>query len=432
MLRVERAVSYAPIVHYDPLDANTAHLVLYADSEPARREELADAFGEVVEGLKEFDGSEIEIAHEEIHERWVGSLALPQAQLGLVEVNRAAVDWLNGLDFKPLGLLDAEAKSVTAGDLVDFSGDVQRSVMFAMPGMLPIRPWIGESVEASSVPLVEGRRIRALDAPVQREVLIHGPDGVSVLWPNGWYTTVRYSGLAAAVCYEDGYVRLMGHDAAMVIVEPTLWRDGENVCREIRESVPEHLLLNHGARSIGTIPRPTANAWQRLRSWVFWRRPMSRLPHTPCHSCGKAVRQGSAFCHHCDAVGPSTSIRKGRRYLSGILMVLGIQLVVAALVMVFNALLGGLENEDVFSLVIRIGFFFLGALTFGGSERSYITLGMVLSFPLLGFLALIWTTSSMASLGLSLMFALPIAIMDALAIGLYRSQSIIDFVQSQR
>jgi hypothetical protein len=114
-------------------------------------------------------------------------------------------------------------------------------------------------------------------------------------------------------------------------------------------------------------------------------------------------------------------------------MVLGIQLVVAVLVMAFNALLGGLANEDTFTLVIRTGFFFLGALTFGGSERSHLTLTLLLCYPLLGILALIWTTSSMASLGLSLMFALPIAIMDALAaIGLYRSQSIADFVQSQR
>ena len=50
-LRAKQAVSYAPQVFYEPLDADTAHVVLYADSEPERRAELTREFVDEFEGL---------------------------------------------------------------------------------------------------------------------------------------------------------------------------------------------------------------------------------------------------------------------------------------------------------------------------------------------------------------------------------------------
>jgi hypothetical protein len=432
ILRAEQAISYAPVVIYEPLDANTAHLVLYADSDPARRRELADAFGTVVEGLKELDDSEIKEAQEETHEHWMGSMAPPQDQLELQEVNRAAVDWLQGREFKPRAQLSAEAKAVTAGDLEVFNGEIQRSVMYAMPSDSPFHPWIGENVDASSVPLVDGRRIRSLDAPIRRDVLIHGPDGVSVLWPNGWYTSVRYNQLAAAQRYEDGAVRLIGFDSSSVIFEPTLWFNGARVGREICKRVPEGLLLNLGSRPAKSIPRPTTTAWQRTFSVPIRQGPTPRLHHAPCHACGKAVRQGSLHCHHCGASGPFESIRKGRRYLSGILVALGIQLVVAALIAAFKALLTGpFAIVDGFPLVIRAAFFGLGVFALRGSVNSYRSL--VVYYPFITILALLLSISSLVILDFPLLSIIPIAIVDAIvAITLHRSQSIADFMASKR
>jgi hypothetical protein len=394
----------------------------------ARRRELAEAFREVVEGLSEFDESEIKDIKEESHERRAGSIAPQQDQLELVEVGRAAFDWLLGREFKPHGMLDAEAESVTAEDLEAFNGEIQRSVMYALPSQTPMQSWIGENVEASSVPLVEGRRIKSLEAPVRREVLIHGLDGVSLLWPNGWHTSVRYAELAAALRYEDGGVNLIGHDASSVIVEPTLWQDGARVGREICMRVPEHLLVHLGSRPANAIPRPTTSAWQRRFSVPIRPEPRSRLHHTPCHACGKAVRQGSEYCHHCGASGPEKSRKVGHKNLSRLLVALGIQFVVAALIMGFKArLLGPLATVDTLALVARGCLFGLGVAALWGFENSYRALCVY--YPFIAIFALFITVSSLVSLGLPLLSILPIAIVDALiAIILHRSQSITDYV----
>jgi hypothetical protein len=82
--------------------------------------------------------------------------------------------------------------------------------------------------------------------------------------------------LAAVLCYEDGGVHLIGSDAAAVMIEPTLWRNGTAICSEILEQVPEQLLIDQGPRPANAIPQPTTTAWQRFRArylsgdWIIY------------------------------------------------------------------------------------------------------------------------------------------------------------------
>jgi zinc protease len=265
-LRTVQAVSYAPRVFYDHLNADTAHLVLYADSDKDHRAELASIFGEVFEGFGQVDDAEVETARQQLLERWTGTLAPPLTDRIVMDVQRAAMDWIFGKEFESTEALVAEMLSVTASDVSKFGRDAQATAMFALPGKAAMRPWAGKPAPPSSGHAVQGREILSIDAPIQRERLVNGSDGVSVLFPNGSHWTARYSDLAAALYYEDGCVRLIGSDATTVIVEPTLWRDGQNVCRKIRERVPVHLLLAQGSRSADAIPKPKTTAWQRFRA----------------------------------------------------------------------------------------------------------------------------------------------------------------------
>jgi len=265
-LRTIQAVSYAPSVFYDPLNADTAHLVLYADSDRDHRAELSNTFGEVVKGLGEIDESEVETARRQIREYWTGTLAPPPADRMVLEAQRAAVDWILGKEYESLELIATQLLAVTAGDVSTFGGDVQAMAMFALPGEAAWRPWFGKQAPISTVSAVQGRETLSIDAPIRRERLVHGPDGVSMLFPNGSHCTVRYSELAAALHYDDGCVCLIGSDAATVTVEPMLWHDGQNVCRTIRERVPAQLLLDQHSRPANAIPKPTTTAWQRFRA----------------------------------------------------------------------------------------------------------------------------------------------------------------------
>jgi hypothetical protein len=270
-LRTARAVSYSPWVLYDPLNADTAHLVLYADSHQDRREELASEFGEVVEGLDKVDEAEVENARKQMLERWTGALAPPPADRMMMEVQRAAMDWIFGKEFESIETLATEMMSVRASDVSKFGRDVQATALFALPSKARIMLSMGVQAPPSIGRAVQGREILSIDAPLQRQRLVHGPEGVSLLHPDGTHLTARYSELAAALYFDDGCLVLFSPDASALTVEPTLWRDGQSVCRKIREQVPAHLLLAQGSRAADAIPKPMTTPWQRFRAQLTQR-----------------------------------------------------------------------------------------------------------------------------------------------------------------
>ncbi len=265
-LRTVEAISYAPSVFYNPLNSDTAHLVLYADSDKDHRETLTGAFGEVFEGLSKIDVSEVDTARQQILEHITGSLVPPPADRMLIDVQQAAMDWIFGTEFETTEALEAGLMAVTASDVSKFGSDLQGTAMFALPEEVAVQPWMGKSLYDSPGSAMHGLVFLPIDAPIQQERLVSAPLGVSVIKPNGLHVTVRYSELAAAPFYEDGCIVLIGADAWAVTVEPTLWRDGQNLCRMIRERVPAHLLLPQGSRSAEAIPKPRTTPWQRFRA----------------------------------------------------------------------------------------------------------------------------------------------------------------------
>ena len=270
-LRVEHAVSYAPAVFYVPLDAGTAHMVLYADSDHDRRAELCEAFGEVFAALREVEASEVEAARARIGERWTGALASPPAERIASEAQRAALDWIFGKPFEPEDSLHAKHAAATREDVAAVACRMQETTIFALPPEAEPRPWCGERIPCSTVPVVDGRKLLHLEAPTERARLVYGPDGVSVLLADGSHRTVRYSHLAAALKYEDGCVGLIGTDAAMVMVEPTIWQDGRDACHRILQRVPPHLVIAYPARPARAIPQAENRIGMRQhRIYLVW------------------------------------------------------------------------------------------------------------------------------------------------------------------
>jgi hypothetical protein len=264
-LRTDQAVSYAPSFFYDPLNSEIAHLVLYADSDKNRRAELANAFGEVFQEFNTIEDAEIESVINQFVERFTGPLAPPPADRKVIEVQRAAMAWILGHEYESLEYVASQYNAVTVEEVASFGSYVQANAMFALPGEARLLPGFGKMAPVSIAPVVRGPWAIHMDSPVRPEKLVYSPDGVSLLLPDGSHYTVRFSELAAALCYEDGGVHLIGSDAVSIMVEPTLWRDGQNISSRIREQVPEHLRIDRGPRPADTIPKPTTTAWQRFR-----------------------------------------------------------------------------------------------------------------------------------------------------------------------
>ncbi len=267
-LRTKQAVSYAPLVSYDPLDADTAHLMFAADSDRDRRAELTETFAKTFERLSEVDAEEVESARQQLVDGWTGSLAPPPQELAVHEAQRAAMDWIHGRDYEAIEEIAAQAAEVTTLDVEEFGSALQKDALFALPSEARLRPSMGRQAPQSNGPPVHGRSLPSVDAPVRRERLVYGPEGASVIMPDGSHCTVRHADLAAAVAHDDGFVLLIGSDAATISVEPTLWRGGQQACREILESVPPGLLFDRGPRAAEWIPRPETTIWQRVRAHV--------------------------------------------------------------------------------------------------------------------------------------------------------------------
>jgi hypothetical protein len=184
----------------------------------------------------------------------------------VLEAQRAATDWVLGKEFESLESNATQLASVDANAVVGVNRDVHATAMFALPSGAAWQPCFGQRALISTVPPVQGHTTLSVDAPIRPERLVHGPDGVSMIWLDGTHCTVRYDELAAALHYDDGCVTLIGSDAATVAVEPTLWPDGQRLCRTIRERVPPHLLLDQLSRPLTSIPKPSTTAWQRFRA----------------------------------------------------------------------------------------------------------------------------------------------------------------------
>lgn len=263
-LRRDDALSYAPFVGYEPLDRETAHLVLYADSDVERRAELAEGFMAVVDGATDIREADLEEARREILDGWTGSLAPPPEERAARDVQVAAMDWIFGREYESFEARAEELAAVTATEVAELAAAVRRGALFALPGQAMVTESMGSDAPASTALPVTGRVVPSVDAPRRPERLIVGDAGVTILSGYGQDCTVRYDGLAATLTFDDGAVQLIGADAASIAVEPTLWRGGDVLCREILERVPAHLVFPQGARPPETIPQATSTEWQRL------------------------------------------------------------------------------------------------------------------------------------------------------------------------
>jgi predicted Zn-dependent peptidase len=265
-LRIEQAVSYSPSVFYDPLDANTASLTLYADSDQNRRNELVQAFGDFYEKLTEINEAEVDSAKKRQQEQMAGSLAPSASDRAFMEIQRCAIEWIFGREFQSAEQILEEALLVSADDVMAFGRNVPQTTIFALPPNVKVWPWMGKQANSSHSSPLAGREILCVDAPIQPMRLVHTQEGVSVKWPNGSHNTILYSNLAAVVQFEDGCIHLVGSNANWIAIEPTLWRNGAAICKEICKQVPPHLLIENGSRPPDQIPKPTTTAWQRFRA----------------------------------------------------------------------------------------------------------------------------------------------------------------------
>ncbi len=263
-LRSERAVSYSPSVHYEPLNRDVAHFCMLADGAPSRWQELANSFEEILASLDAIDEAEVEIAKAAVLKEMVGTLAPVGRDSILIELEVAARDWLLGRRPESIHSIAEGIRQVGVSEFENAAREAKNSVIVALPSGVVPRTWALKLAAPPAAPVVQGTERRSVDAPFARERLVSGEEGVSVLLTRQAHLTVRYDDLSGLLTFDDGAVVLLGRDGAQIVVEPQMWRGGGQAVQEIRSRVPEALVIECGERPLEQVRAPETNAFQRL------------------------------------------------------------------------------------------------------------------------------------------------------------------------
>lgn len=262
--RLNRSLSYSPRVDYEPLTRETAHLVLFADSDEEHRMELTEAWSEWYENLNNLNETKLDLARKQYIDSLIGPSSPPPYDKALAEVTRSMIDWLYDQKHFTLEEYAEEALTVTTPEVVDFVDQIKKSAMFVLPTNTPLKPFMGNTVEATG-PALKGRETLSLDSPKHRARLINNEEGVTIFFCDGSHQTAKYADLTAALLYDDLGLGLVNSNATTLEIEPTLWRNGRKICLQIIESIPAPLILKFGARPDDQIPKPVKTNWRRFR-----------------------------------------------------------------------------------------------------------------------------------------------------------------------
>ena len=182
-----------------------------------------------------------------------------------------AFNLLAGRDVQSLDEALAEVRAVTVGDVAGVAAAAyDAGLLMTPPGSSA--GWAGyTAAPVMSETVLPGRSHRGRKDRGVR--LISGDEGVSVAG-DGQVATVRWDSCAALLAWPDGGRRLIGHDAVVARVEPTLYRGAGRVVAEVDARIPRHLRIEMPARDRARIPQPQPPAreagWRTVSALLFF------------------------------------------------------------------------------------------------------------------------------------------------------------------
>ncbi|MFD3796651.1 M16 family metallopeptidase [Streptomyces californicus] len=216
-LRQKGGYSYTADCGYQPRDRDHATLTAFADALPQKQDAVVGGFIDVLARLRAgtIDQAELDSARAKTLKQYegpdTGAAALPSYALNL----------LTGHPNLTPDEHRAELDAVTVEDLREVAGELYDSALIQVPGRSV--DWAGFTAAPQwSAPVTDPagtvHRSRASDAVS----LAVGPEAVTLVTPGG-QITVRYDACAAMRVFPDGARHLIGFDAFVVEVEPTLY-----------------------------------------------------------------------------------------------------------------------------------------------------------------------------------------------------------------
>ncbi|MEV8447946.1 M16 family metallopeptidase [Streptomyces parvus] len=254
-LRQKGGYSYTADCDYHPRDTDHATITAYADALPQKQDAVVGGFIDVLARLRAgtIDRAELDSARAKVVKQYeipdVGAAALPMYALNV----------LTGHENLTPDEHRAQLAAVTVEDLRDVARELYDSALIQVPGRGV--DWAGftEAPQWSAPsfgpePLGTVHRSRASDAVS----LAVGREAVTLSTPRG-RIAVRYDACAAMRVFPDGARHLIGFDAFVVEVEPTLYAKlTPDRMALIDAAVPAAAVVPMPVRDPDEIPQPAA------------------------------------------------------------------------------------------------------------------------------------------------------------------------------
>ncbi|GIE33404.1 hypothetical protein Ait01nite_064490 [Actinoplanes italicus] len=164
-----------------------------------------------------------------------------------------AFSLLAGREVQSLEEALAEVRAVTVADVAVVASEAYDSgLLMTPPG--GTAGWAGyAAAPAMSETVLAGRTHRGRGNRTIR--LISGDEGVSVTGPDV-VASVGWESCVAMLAWPDGARHLIGEDAVVARIEPSLFRGADRVVREADARVPQRLRIEMPPRDRDRIPRP--------------------------------------------------------------------------------------------------------------------------------------------------------------------------------
>ncbi|MFF0234306.1 insulinase family protein [Micromonospora sp. NPDC005254] len=249
-LRQESGLSYTTTTGYEPRGDGYATLRALADALAEKQDAVLGGFVDVLAKLRV---GRIEQADLD------ATIAKREDVLGTAEIDAARLPGyaLNVLTGEPNLSIDehrAELKAVSLADLRQVAGEVTSSALLMVPGGLRA-DWAGfVAAPTHSSDTVDGTTYAAKQGAGALRI---GVDGVTYLGTDG-PLTVRYADCSAMLAWPDGARQLIGSDAIVLHVEPTMFNLHPAALPVIDAQVPADRHIAMPARTPDSIPQPSA------------------------------------------------------------------------------------------------------------------------------------------------------------------------------
>lgn len=269
-LRQDAGLSYATTTGYEPRGDGYAMLRALADALPEKQDAVLGGFVDVLAKMRV---GRIEQADLD------ATVAKRADVLGTAEVDAARLPSyaLNVLTGQPNSTIDehrAELKAVSLADLHEVAGEVTASALLMVPGR-HTADWAGfVAAPTHSADVVDGTTYASKEGAGGLRI---GTDGVSYLRAQR-PLTVRYDDCSALLTWPDGARQLIGADAIVLDIEPTLFELPPEAAQIIDARVPADRHVSMPARTPDQIPQPrpvTEQVESSGRSW--WEIPVMVL-----------------------------------------------------------------------------------------------------------------------------------------------------------